>query len=180
MRREQIAILVIGLFFLSSQFGFVHKPACKSCYYYELLNFAISSRRLQFARAIWQRTLQYCVLILQNCSPQNTGFDCKMQKDQQLGNYSKLKPHPKPYPNFNPNTDPRLQRTLYLNFKLSCMKTCLSSITYLFMHIFIFLSLLEIIIYMKKFLDSDWLRGVQFYFKLHCMQCKLTKRKQLS
>ncbi len=24
---------------------------------------------------------------------------------------------------------------------------------------------------MKKFLDSDWLRGVQFYFELHCMQC---------
>ncbi len=35
-----------------------------------------------------------------------------------------------------------------------------------------------IIIYMKKFLDSDWLRGVQFYFKLHCMQCKLIKQEQ--
>ncbi len=31
---------------------------------------------------------------------------------------------------------------------------------------------------MKKFLDSDWLRGVQFYFKLHCMQCKLTKQAE--
>ena len=31
---------------------------------------------------------------------------------------------------------------------------------------------------MKKFLDSDLLRGVQFYFKLHCMQCKLTKQEQ--
>ncbi len=31
---------------------------------------------------------------------------------------------------------------------------------------------------MKKILDSDWLRGVQFYFKLHCMQCKLTKQEQ--
>ncbi len=29
--------------------------------------------------------------------------------------------------------------------------------------------ILHLIIYMKKFLDSDWLRGVQFYFKLHCM-----------
>ena len=31
---------------------------------------------------------------------------------------------------------------------------------------------------MKKFLDSDWQRGEQFYFKLHCMQCKLTKQEQ--
>ena len=36
----------------------------------------------------------------------------------------------------------------------------------------------DLIIYMKKFLHSDWLRGVQFYFKLHCMQCKLTKQEQ--
>ena len=37
---------------------------------------------------------------------------------------------------------------------------------------------LSFIIYLKKILDSDWLRGVQFYFKLHYMQCKLTKQEQ--
>ena len=30
---------------------------------------------------------------------------------------------------------------------------------------------------MKKFLDSDWLRGVQFYFKLQCTVSQINKTR---